>query len=39
MKKFSPILWKKLVNASRRYVALNKIDLSEDEFASLGKDF
>jgi len=32
----SPLLWEKLVNASRRYVALEKTEMSEDEFSSLG---
>lgn len=32
----SPIFWNKLVNAAAKYVELNKIRMSEDEFASLG---
>jgi len=31
-----PVFWAKLVNAARKYVELNKIEMSEDEFASLG---
>ena len=32
----SSIFWNKLVNAARRYVTLGKIEMLEDEFASLG---
>ena len=32
----TPLFWAKLVNAARKYVALAKTEMSEDEFASLG---
>jgi len=31
------LFWGKLVNAAKRYVEINKVKMSEDEFASLGK--
>ena len=32
----SPVFWNKLVNAARKYVALGKAEMSEDEFSGLG---
>jgi len=32
----SSIFWNKLVNAARKYVELDKVEMSEDEFAGLG---
>jgi len=32
----SSLFWNKLVNAARKYVALGKTEMSEDEFAGLG---
>ena len=33
----TPLFWDKLVNAARKYVKLAKTEMSEEEFASLGK--